>query len=103
MLIIHHIILLDFFLYTPILRVSDKHYETDVVIVTVEWTPQEGVLRYTTSVSPLTSIAVTGNSSRQLTISYNTDYNLSVEAAPPCRPNPTAVIAFKYGEAIDNY
>ena len=84
------------------LRVSDERYEVDNVIVTVEWTPQEGVT-YTTSVSPLTSITVTGNSSRQLTISYNTNYNISVEAAPPCRPNPTAVITLKYGEAIDNY
>ena len=67
-------------------------------MVTVEWTLQEGVT-YTTSVSPLTSVIVTGSSSRQLTILYNTDYNLSVEAAPPCRPNPTAVITLNYGEA----
>jgi hypothetical protein len=79
------------------LRVSDERYETDDVIVTVEWTQLEGVT-YTTSVSPLTSIVVTGNTSRQLTISYNTKYNLSVEAAPPCRPYPTAVIALNYGE-----
>ena len=79
------------------MRVSDEHYETDHVIVTVEWTPQEGVT-YTTSVSPLTSITVTGSSSRQLTILYNTDYNFSVEAAPPCGPNPTAIIALNYGE-----
>ena len=98
LVIIHHIILLDFFLYTPILRVSDERYETDDVIVTVEWTPQEGIM-YTTRVSPLTSITITGSSSRQLTILYNTDYNLSVEAAPPCRPNPTAVITLNYGEA----
>ena len=95
----NHII--DFLLYTPILRVSIERYEADDVIVTVEWTPHEGVT-YTTSVSPLTSIIITGSSSRQLTILYNTDYNLSVEAAPPCRPNSTAVIALKYGEAIDN-
>ena len=63
----------------------------------MEWTPREGVT-YTTSVSPLTSITVTGSSSRRLTISYNTNYNLSVEAAPPCRPNPTAVITLNYGE-----
>ena len=80
------------------MRVLDERYEVDDVIVTVEWTPQEGVT-YTSSVSPLTSIIVTGSSSRQLTISYNTDYNLSVEAAPLCRPNPTAVITLNYGEA----
>ena len=52
---IHAHIIIDFLLYTPILRVLDEHYEADNVIVTVEWTPQEGVT-YTTSVSPLTSI-----------------------------------------------
>ena len=93
--------IIDFLLYTPILRVSDERYEADNITITVEWTPQEGIT-YTTSVSPLTTITVTGNSSPQLTVSYNTDYNFSVEAAPPCRPNPTAVITLKYGEAIDN-
>ena len=78
--------------------VSDERYEADNVSVTVEWTPQEGVT-YATSVSPLTSVTVTGSSSRQLTISYNTNYNFSVEAAPPCRPNPTTVITLNYGEA----
>ena len=68
----------------------------------MEWTPQEGVT-YNTSVSPLTSITVTGSSSHQLTVSYNTDYNVSVEAAPPCRPNPTAVITLNYGEGIILY
>ena len=82
--------------------VSNEHYEIDNITVTVEWTQLEGVT-YTTraSDSPLTSITITGNSS-QLTISYNTSYNFSVEAAPPCRPNPTAVITLNYGEAIDN-
>ena len=89
--------IIDFLLYTPILRVSVERYETDDVIVTVEWTPQEGVT-YTTSISPLTSITITGNSSRQLIISYNTNYNFSVEAAPPCGPNPTAVIPLNYGK-----
>ena len=90
--------IIDFLLYTPTLRVSDERYETDNVTVIVEWTSQEHVT-YTTSVSPLTSVTVTGSSSRQLTISYNTNYNLSVEAAPPCGPNPTAVITLNYGEA----
>ena len=97
---IHANIIIDFPLYTPKLRVSDERYEADNVTVTVEWTPQEGVT-YTTSVSPLTSIAITGNSSRQLTIPYNTNYNVSVEAAPPCS---TAVITLNYGEIqLHNY
>ena len=38
-----------------------------------------------------------GSTSRQLTILYNTEYNLSVVAATPCRPNATANISLNYG------
>ena len=85
------------FQYTPILSVSTEHYEADTVTVTVEWARQEDVT-YTVRISPLTSIIITESTSRQVTISYNTVYNFSVEAAPVCRPNPTAFILLHYGE-----
>ena len=85
------------FQFTPILSVSAEHYEADTVTVTVEWAQQEDVT-YTPRVSPLTSIITTESTSRQVTISYNTVYNFSVEAAPVCRPNPTAFILLHYGE-----
>ena len=94
--IIMHII--DF-QYTPTLRISAEHYETDTVTVTVEWTQYESVT-YTVTISPLTSTIATGSTSRQVTILYNTEYNFSVEAAPVCRPNPTAFILLHYGEAV---
>ena len=84
--------------YTPTLRISDEpQYGADDVIVTVEWDQLEGVT-YMTRISPLTSIISTSTTGRQLTILYNTNYNFSVEAAPPCRPNPTAFIVLHYGE-----
>ena len=85
------------FQYTPILSVSAEHCEADTVTVTVEWARQDNV-SYTPRVSPSTSIITTESTSRQVTISYNTVYNFSVEAAPVCRPNPTAFILLHYGE-----
>ena len=54
--------------------------------VTVEWAQQVGAT-YTVRVLPLAPIMFIGSTSRQLIISYNTEYNLSVEATAPCRPN----------------
>ena len=87
------------FQYTPILSVSDVLYNADTVTVTVEWTQHEGVM-YTARVSPSTPIITTGYTSRQVTISYNTKYNLTVEAAPVCRPNSTTSVLLHYGEII---
>ena len=83
--------------YTPILRILDERYEADNVTVTVEWAQQDGAV-YTVRVSPPVPIMVTGSTSRQLTISYNTVYNLSVVAVAPCRVNATTFIRLNYGE-----
>ena len=47
---------------------------------------------------PLVPPKVNGSTSCQLTISYNTKYNLCVEVTTPCRPNITVQIALYYGE-----
>ena len=49
---------------------------------------------------PLVPIMATGSASRQLTISYNTEYNFSVEAtvSTPCRVSATAFIRLHYGK-----
>ena len=49
------------------------------------------------------SIITTGSTSRQLTIPYNMEYNLSIVATTPCRPNATAVIKLDYGLAYYQY
>ena len=69
----------------------------DNVIVTVEWTRQllRGV--YSVRVIPNVPIKHVGSARVQLRISYNIVYNLSIEAAAPCRPNTTVFIRLKYG------
>lgn len=86
------------------MSISEVHYGADNVTVTVNWSQTEPaqqvhVLYSSTVVPSDVSVITTGSTSRQLTIPYNTEYNLSVEAIVPCRPNATASIKLNYGEA----
>ena len=83
--------------YAPILRILSENFSADNVTVTVEWTHQP-YATYRVTVVPAVSIVITGSTRRQLTIPYNTEYTLTVEATAPCRPNTTALIRLKYGE-----
>ena len=85
--------------YSPTLGITSEEYKTDNITVSVEWTLQEGAM-YTVRVLPQVPIMVTGSTSRQLTISYNTEYNFSVEATvtTPCRVSATTFIRLHYGE-----
>ena len=74
-----------------------SEYLTDNVTVTVEWT-QQVYATYNVTVVPLVPIVFTGSTSCQLTIPYNTEYNLTIEAAAPCRSNATAFIRLNYGK-----
>ena len=90
--------------YTPIIdrypltSRNTSEYSADNVTVTVEWT-QQVYTTYDVTVVPPVPIVFTESTSCQLTISYNTEYNLTVEAAAPCRPNTTALLRLNYGEA----
>ena len=84
--------------YTPTLWIASEDYSADNVTVTVEWNQPAVYSTYTVTVLPLVPIVFTGSTSCRLTISYNMEYNLTVEAAAPCRPNTTASIRLKYGE-----
>ena len=65
------------------------------------WAMQEDtVLQYTFGVSPPVPVMFTGETSRQLTISYNTEYNLSVVAVAPCRDDVTTSIRLNYSKLI---
>ena len=87
--------------YSPTLGITSEEYKTDNITVSVEWTLQEGAM-YTVRVLPhdQVPIMVTGSTSRQLMISYNTVYNFSVEATvtTPCRVSATAFIRLHYGK-----
>ena len=82
----------------PTLRIASEDYSADNVTVTVEWDQPALYSTYTVTVVPLVPIVSTGSTSYRLTIPYNTEYNLTVEAAAPCRSNATAGIRLKYGE-----
>ena len=83
--------------YTPTVRVTSEEYSADNVTVTVEW-PQQVYTTYDVTVVPLVPIVFTGNTSCQLTIPYNTEYNVSIEAVAPCRSNTTTFTRLYYGE-----
>ena len=78
-----------------------QDYRDDNVTVTVEWIQKAYQrLNITVTVVPLVPLMETGNTSRQLTIPYNTEYNISLEGTDQCRPNitVTAFIRLDYGE-----
>ena len=86
--------------YTPTLNISEEQYhDADNVTVTVKWAQQVGVT-YTIKVSPWVPLIYNGSTSLQLTISYNTDFNFSIEAITPCRDNITVSIRLQYGKIL---
>ena len=84
--------------YAPTLSILEEYYGAENVRVTVEWALAQAGVIYSFRISPLIPIILTGGSSLQVTIFYNTLYNLSVVATAVCRPNVTAVITLNYGE-----
>lgn len=54
---------------------------------------------YNVRVMPLAPLTCAGNTSCQLALLYNTDYNFNVVATTPCR-NFTTVMELKFGEVF---
>ena len=80
----------------PILVISEE-FGADNVTVTVEWTQVEGVT-YQIIIVPQTLITSIGESSIQLILLYNTNYNLSVESTLPCQHQAQSHVLLFYGE-----
>ena len=76
----------------------EEYYEAENVTVTVEWIQQVGVV-YDARILPVAPSKSNGSTSLQLTLQYNTEYNLSVVAIIPCGTNATASITLNYSEA----
>ncbi|MCG8625303.1 MAG: hypothetical protein MJE68_25300, partial [Proteobacteria bacterium] len=55
-------------------------------------------IRYSVNITPWVPLIPNGSTSYSLIIPYNTEYNFSVVATTPCRPNTTAFITHYYGE-----
>jgi hypothetical protein len=83
------------------LQVISEEYSLNNITVTVAWTQQAGAM-YDVRIVPLAPIVSIGSANRQqLTLSYNTVYNLSVVAVTPCG-NATAFIGLHYGKALSS-
>ncbi|MCG8626759.1 MAG: hypothetical protein MJE68_32755 [Proteobacteria bacterium] len=82
------------------MQVISENYSPDNVTVTVAWIQQAGAM-YDIGIVPPAPIVSTGNVNSQLTVVYNTEYNLSVVAFTPCG-NTTAFITLLYGKALFN-
>ena len=78
------------------MRIISEEYSADNVTATVGWTQQIGAA-YTARVVPLVPFMVSGSTIHRLTLSYNTDYNLSVTTVTPCG-NAVGFIVLDYGE-----
>ena len=80
---------------------TSEEFGADNVTVTVEWTQEEGAV-YKIIIVPQVPMTFIGDSSVSLTLLYNTDYNVSVEAALPCRRQAHGHILLFYGELVGN-
>ena len=66
----------------PIMISISEEYRAENIMVIMDWT-QEGV-SYNITIIPMVPIASTGRTSVQLTLSYNVEYNVSLEAITVC-------------------
>ena len=86
------------------MRILEEHYEADNVTVTVEWDQLGHVTYgYSARVTPLAPLMFTGSTSVQLILQYNTEYNLSIVAATPCRETVIVAITLNCGEHTESY
>ena len=78
---------------------TSEEYRANNVKVIVEWMKQEDV-SYNVSIVPQIPIISTGTTSIHLTVLYNTEYNMSVEATSLCQNRESTHIQLSlfYGE-----
>ena len=79
-----------------------QEYQADNVTVIVEWAlaqQMDNYISFSTKVSPSVPIALIGNTSRQLIVSYNIEYNLSIVAVTACG-NATSSTTLNYSKII---
>ena len=74
-----------------------EEYGADNVTVIVEWTEEEGV-SYNITINPSVPKTFTGSTSVQLIVSYNTEYNVTLEAVAVCHSVATNHTRLFYGE-----
>lgn len=70
------------------LTVLSEQFETDGVVVTLEWI-QHDFYSYNVSVVPSLEYDIEETTRVQLNMSYNTFYDVNIIASPPCELNST--------------
>ena len=68
----------------------------------MEWAQQVGVT-YCARVTPSAPLISIGSANRQFVLEYNMEYNFTVVAIAPCRPNVTTIRPISYGEVLCMY
>ena len=81
---------------------TSEEYRADNITVLVEWTHQGGE-SYNVTTVPMVPMIYTGRTSVQLLVSYNTEYNVSLEAATVCQRVAVSHIQLFYGELCKHY
>ena len=80
---------------------TSEEYRADSIAVIIEWTQQEGV-SYNITIVPTAPMVYTGSTSVQVIVSYNTEYNVSLEASAVCQSIVSSNISLFYGESLLN-
>ena len=81
------------------MTVTSIQFENESVVVTLEWTVENGAFMGL-SVVPMAESVNFGPSSRQLMLSYNTSYNVSAVASLCGQYYSTRSIELHYGELL---
>ena len=79
---------------------TSAEYRADSIAVIIEWTQWKGV-SYNITIVPMVPMIYTGSISVQLTVSYNTKYNVSLEASTVCQSIGSSKITLFYGKSLD--
>ena len=67
------------------ITIISEQFEKDGAIVTLEWTEENSLYSYNVSFSPQLEVMFIGRVRVQLKVPYNSLYNVSVAAIPPCQ------------------
>ena len=78
-----------------------EEYRADSIAVIIEWTQWKGVSYNITMIVPMVPVIYTGSTSVQLTVSYNTKYNVSLEGSTVCQSIGASNITLFYGKSLD--
>ena len=102
--------LILFFCYCPLLFSYVMHTQADSpevnvsmqfqiqgVLITLDWIPQVGVT-YNVTTTPAIDVRFFERASANLSLSYNTAYNVTVEATSLCKETNTTLKEFNYCE-----